>query len=56
MSSTTSGYGKKSIIGRKKSIGEAAFIAGYGHPSNFITAFKKRFKLTPSELVATILP
>jgi len=46
---------KKALLVDKKSIGEAAFIAGYGHPSNFITAFKKRFKLTPSELVATIL-
>lgn len=47
---------KRALLVEKKSIGEAAFIAGYGHPSNFITAFKKRFKLTPSELVATTFP
>lgn len=33
------------------SIGEAAYLAGYNHTSNFITAFKKRFSLTPSELI-----
>ena len=47
---------KKALLVDKKSIGEAAFIAGYAHPSNFITAFKKRFKLTPSELVAITFP
>lgn len=33
------------------SIGEAAYIAGYTYPSNFVSAFKKRFSLTPTELV-----
>lgn len=33
------------------SIGEAAFVAGYNHPSNFVTAFKRRFGMTPTELV-----
>ncbi|AUZ84571.1 helix-turn-helix transcriptional regulator [Methylophaga nitratireducenticrescens] len=42
---------KKALIVEKKSIGEAAFIAGYAHPSNFISAFKKRFSFTPSEFV-----
>lgn len=32
-------------------IGEAAYIAGYKHPSNFISAFKKRFNVTPTELI-----
>lgn len=31
------------------SIGEAAYIAGYNHPSNFIAAFKKRFSISPSD-------
>lgn len=46
-------FAKKALMVDKKSIGEAAFIAGYTYPSNFVAAFKKRFKLTPSELVAT---
>jgi len=33
------------------SIGEAAYIAGYNHSSNFITAFKKRFNITPASLL-----
>ena len=32
------------------SISEAAFMAGYNHTSNFITAFKRRFGVTPGEL------
>ncbi|MFW2372635.1 MAG: helix-turn-helix domain-containing protein, partial [Gammaproteobacteria bacterium] len=35
------------------SIGEAAYLAGYNHPSNFVTAFKKRFSITPAALVKT---
>ncbi len=33
------------------SIGEAAYLAGYNHPSNFVSAFKKRFLVTPSAMV-----
>lgn len=33
------------------SIGEAAYLAGYNHSSNFITAFKKRFNITPASLL-----
>lgn len=33
------------------SIGEASYLAGYNHSSNFITAFKKRFKITPANLL-----
>lgn len=33
------------------SIGEAAYLAGYKHPSNFVAAFKKRFAITPSGLI-----
>lgn len=31
------------------SIGEAAYLAGYNHTSNFVTAFKRRFGVTPGE-------
>lgn len=34
------------------SIGEAAYLAGYNHPSNFISAFRKPFGHTPGELLA----
>lgn len=33
------------------SIGEAAYMAGYNHSSNFVAAFKKRFNVTPSQLL-----
>lgn len=42
---------KKSIITDGKSIGEAAYIAGYNHSSNFVTAFKRHFHTTPKELI-----
>ncbi|MDV2078556.1 helix-turn-helix transcriptional regulator [Marinobacter xestospongiae] len=32
------------------SISEAAYMAGYNHPSNFITAFKRRFGVTPGNM------
>ena len=32
------------------SIGEVAYEAGYNHVSNFVTAFKKHFCITPTEL------
>lgn len=32
------------------SIGEAAYLAGYNHVSNFVTAFKRQFGMTPGEL------
>lgn len=33
------------------SLGEAAYLAGYKYPSNFVTAFRKQFPITPSELM-----
>lgn len=33
------------------SIGEAAYLAGYNHPSNFVAAFRKHFDVTPARLV-----
>lgn len=32
-------------------IGEAAYLAGYNHPSNFISAFRKTFGKTPGEML-----
>ncbi|MDC0598830.1 helix-turn-helix transcriptional regulator [Gammaproteobacteria bacterium] len=39
------------LLERRISVGEAAFIAGYKHPSNFISAFKRSFGLTPKQLL-----
>ncbi len=33
------------------SIGEAAYMAGYNHPSNFVAAFRRQFDVTPARLV-----
>ena len=37
------------------SVSEAAFLAGYNHTSNFITAFRRQFGVTPGELEPTRL-
>jgi len=42
---------KKALVVDGVSIGEAAYIAGYTHSSNFMSAFKKRFNQTPSEFI-----
>lgn len=42
---------KKSLLLEGVSIGEAAYMAGYSHTSNFITAFKKRFLMTPAAFI-----
>jgi AraC-like DNA-binding protein len=42
---------RKALIIDGLSIGEAAYLAGYNHSSNFISAFKRQFLLTPAELV-----
>lgn len=41
---------KKLFIIDGKSIGEAAYAAGYSHVANFITAFKKQYNSTPAQL------
>ncbi|MCM2679406.1 helix-turn-helix domain-containing protein [Echinimonas agarilytica] len=41
---------RRAILLEQKTIGEAAYLAGYNHVSNFVTAFKKYFLMTPSEL------
>ena len=39
------------LIVDNKSIGEVAYYSGYKHVSNFVTAFKKQFSVTPTELL-----
>lgn len=43
-------HARRSLIFDKHSIGEVAYSAGYNHVSNFTTAFKKHFDITPAEL------
>jgi len=43
-------YARRAILFEKLTIGEAAYSAGYNHVSNFNSAFKKYFSMTPSEL------
>jgi len=43
-------HARRSLVFDKQSIGEVAYIAGYKHASNFSTAFKKYFNVTPAEL------
>lgn len=42
-------FAKKALLLDDLSIGEASFRAGYNHPSNFVSAFKKLYGLTPTE-------
>lgn len=42
---------KKALVFDNKSIGEAAYDAGYNHTSNFTNAFKKQFGSTPLEFI-----
>ena len=44
---------KEAMCKEKITIGEAAYMAGYNHPSNFITAFKRKFGVTPGELLTS---
>ncbi len=41
---------KRALAVEGLSIGEAAYLAGYSHVSNFQLAFKRQYGLTPSEL------
>lgn len=42
---------RSGLLFKNLSIGEAAYLAGYNHSSNFVTAFKKQFGITPSTLL-----
>ncbi|MFC3149429.1 helix-turn-helix domain-containing protein [Litoribrevibacter euphylliae] len=42
---------KRALTIEGRSIGEAAYIAGYNHSSNFVNAFKKHVGMTPSEFL-----
>ncbi|SIO25438.1 AraC family transcriptional regulator [Salinivibrio sp. ES.052] len=42
---------KDKLLHEAISIGEAAYWAGYHHPSNFATAFKRQFGITPGQLI-----
>ena len=41
---------RNALVVEGLSIGEVAYNAGYKHVANFVTAFKKHFDITPSEL------
>nr|WP_245003480.1 AraC family transcriptional regulator [Bradyrhizobium liaoningense] len=43
---------KDAIIEQGVSINEAAYLAGYGNPANFATAFRKHFGQAPSRIRA----
>lgn len=42
---------KRALLVDGKTIGEAAYAAGYNHTSNFVSAFKKSIGITPSEYI-----
>lgn len=44
-------HARRSLIFDQQSIGEVSYRAGYNHVSNFVTAFKKRFNITPAQLI-----
>lgn len=41
---------RDAIVRERKSIGEAAYLAGYLHTSNFTNAFKRLFGVPPGTL------
>lgn len=43
-------HARRAILFENLTVGEAAYLAGYNHVSNFNNAFKKYFAITPSEL------
>ncbi|WP_022952898.1 AraC family transcriptional regulator [Leucothrix mucor] len=47
---------KKALIYDGLSIGEVAYLSGYQHPSNFISAFTKQYSISPSRYKKTYAP
>jgi len=43
-------YARDELLARRKSPSELSYELGYSHPSKFTTAFKKRFKVLPSQV------
>jgi AraC-like DNA-binding protein len=43
------GIVRSAMLDQGLSVGEAAYLAGYKYPSNFVAAFKKHYGVTPSE-------
>lgn len=43
-------HARRALMQQRVSIGEAAFMAGYKHPSNFVTAYKREFGTTPGSV------
>lgn len=41
---------RRHLIFEDKTVGEASYLAGYNHVSNFVSAFKKYFSITPAAL------
>ncbi|MBD1390732.1 helix-turn-helix transcriptional regulator [Neiella sp. HB171785] len=41
---------RRALLFEHSSIGEAAYLAGYNHVGNFVTAFRKYFNMTPAQL------
>ncbi|MDO3384580.1 helix-turn-helix transcriptional regulator [Gilvimarinus sp. SDUM040013] len=42
---------RRALLIDGESVQQAAFLAGYDHPSNFVSAFKKHYKMTPAAMV-----
>ncbi len=42
---------KKNLVIEKLSVNEAAYLAGYNHSSNFVSAFKREYGITPTEFM-----
>lgn len=47
------GLARTALIEQGLSVGQAAYMAGYRYPSNFVAAFKKHYGMTPSKLLQT---
>lgn len=40
---------RNALLMKRLTIGEAAYMAGYNHTTNFVAAFKKHYQLSPTE-------